>query len=77
MENYRENISLAEMEAKAIKDETKTKDLLSTIASSTSKHQEILTEVLAKVRNKPKKPSKRRLKRAKKGGRKRKKKLKI
>ena len=49
MENYQENISLAEMEAKAIKDETKTKDLLSTIASSTSKHQEILTEVLAKV----------------------------
>ena len=49
MENYQENISLAETEAKAIKDEAKTKDLLSTIASSTSKHQEILMEVLAKV----------------------------
>ena len=48
MENYQENISLAEMEAKAIKDEAKTKTLLSTIASSTSKHQEILMEVLEK-----------------------------
>ena len=49
MKDYQENISLAEMEAKAIEDETKTKDLLSTIASSTSKYQEILTEVLNKV----------------------------
>ncbi|MCK6462931.1 MAG: DUF5667 domain-containing protein [Candidatus Pacebacteria bacterium] len=49
IENYQENISLAEMEAKEIKDEAKTNDLLSIIASSTSKNQEVLERVLEKV----------------------------
>jgi len=49
MKDYQENISLAETEAKAIKDETKTKNLLSIIASSTSSHQEVLEKVLEKV----------------------------
>ena len=54
MENYQEDISLAETEAKAIKDETKTKTLLSTIASSTSSHQKVLDKVLEKVPEKAK-----------------------
>ena len=49
IENYQENVSLAKREARAIKDETKTENLLSIIASSISSHQEVLEKVLEKV----------------------------
>ena len=67
MKDYQENISLAETEARGIKDEAKTKTLLSTIASSTSKHQEILTEVLNKVSEEAKEAIEKAIEASKKG----------
>ena len=67
MKDYQENISLAETEAKAIKDETKTKNLLSIIASSTSSHQEVLEKVLEKVPEEAKKAIQKAIEVSKKG----------
>ena len=49
MENYQENVSLAKREAGAVKDEAKTENLLSIIASNISNHQKVLEKVLEKV----------------------------
>ncbi|MDP3697164.1 MAG: trypsin-like peptidase domain-containing protein, partial [Candidatus Taylorbacteria bacterium] len=55
MANYQENISLATAESKGIKDKEKAESLLSTIANSTSKHQEVLAKVYNKVPDEAKK----------------------
>ena len=49
MTNYQDNVALATEKSKEIKDEKKAEELLNKIADDTTKHQEILTEVLAKV----------------------------
>ena len=49
MANYQKDVSLATNESKIIEDKTKAENLLSTIADNTSKHQEVLAEVLNKV----------------------------
>lgn len=46
---YESNIALAAEESSQIKDKVKTEELLNSIAGSTSKHQEILSDVLSKV----------------------------
>ena len=46
---YESNIALAAEESSQIKDKGKTEELLNSIADNTSKHQEILAEVLNKV----------------------------
>lgn len=46
---YESNIALAAEESSQIKDKGKTEELLNSIAGSTSKHQEILSDVLSKV----------------------------
>ena len=46
---YKKNIALAADASKKVKDETKAENLLNLIAENTSKHQEILADVLAKV----------------------------
>jgi len=46
---YESNIALATEESSQIKDKGKTEELLNSIADNTSKHQEILAEVLNKV----------------------------
>lgn len=49
MAGYQANVSLATEKSKEIKDEKKAEELLNKIADNTAKHQEVLTEVLAKV----------------------------
>ncbi|MCX6731394.1 MAG: DUF5667 domain-containing protein [Candidatus Parcubacteria bacterium] len=49
MTNYQDDVSLATNESKTIEDKTKAENLLASIADNTSKHQEVLTEVLNKV----------------------------
>src|SRR3989344_117028 len=49
MANYQENVALAAEKSKEVKDEKKAEELLNKIADDTAKHQEVLTEVLAKV----------------------------
>src|SRR3989344_4604793 len=46
---YEKNIALAAEASKKVKDETKAENLLNLIAENTSKHQEVLADVLAKV----------------------------
>lgn len=47
--NYESNIAFAEEESKDVGDKEKAEALLTSIADNTSKHQEVLTDVLAKV----------------------------
>lgn len=47
--NYESNIALAAEESKQIKDKEKAEGLFASIADNTSKHQEILSDVLSKV----------------------------
>jgi len=51
---YESNIALATEESKQIKDKGKAENLLTSIADNTSKHQEILSNVLSKVPNEAK-----------------------
>lgn len=46
---YERNIALAAEASKKVKDETRAESMLILIADNTSKHQEVLTDVLAKV----------------------------
>jgi len=46
---YEKNIALAAEASKKVKDETKAENLLNLIAENTSKHQEVLADVLSKV----------------------------
>jgi len=46
---YEQNIALATEASKKVKDEIRAENLLTSIADNTSKHQEVLTDVLAKV----------------------------
>ena len=49
MANYQNDVSFATNESKTIEDKIKAENLLSIIADNTSKHQEVLAEVLNKV----------------------------
>src|SRR3989344_8613183 len=49
MANYQKNVALAAEKSKEVTDEKKAEELFNKIADDTTKHQEILTEVLAKV----------------------------
>lgn len=49
VENYENSIAFAEEKSKAVGDKEKAEALLTSIADNTSKHQEVLTDVLAKV----------------------------
>src|SRR3989344_7217042 len=46
---YEKNIALAAQASKKVKDETKAENLFNLIANNTSKHQEVLADVLTKV----------------------------
>ncbi|MBI3274009.1 MAG: hypothetical protein HYZ69_02600, partial [Candidatus Colwellbacteria bacterium] len=52
--NYESNIAFASEKSKEVREKEKAEALLTTITDSTSKHQEILTDVLSKVSNEAK-----------------------
>ncbi|QQG42412.1 MAG: trypsin-like peptidase domain-containing protein [Candidatus Giovannonibacteria bacterium] len=64
---YEANIALAAEASKKVKDETKAESLLNLIANNTSKHQEILADVLSKVPDEAKEAITKALEASKKG----------